>query len=572
MITYNEIIKLLNDFYTSHYQVNSFENGDLWEAIESKTFDDALYPLAFLVDAGANTTKGKLGLTFDLLCMDLVDKGEANENEVKSDTLQILTDTVSYLKQLNDGKWYTLVVEDSNNLSSFTQKMSDELTGWKITITLTQPFNYDACSIPYAGVSLIDGNCLPVAVTDTDQVTVIEVPSGGSFTCTPLSNDLFWSLDFNELSENEIIPCTAYNVGVFSSGAGVDFVTITVSTDNITYIPLVFPFSPVIGTTYYFNRSSFLGSGSYEMEGLKTNKVKTWELTFEDTNESLQVDATAENIGTFDYGEGFNTGVIQVSTDDVTFAVLVFPFIPIAGTTYYFKRTTVLVTSKYKLNGYSSTTGAESFVFSGSYKKNVVITTGLQRWLVGGVGVVGANVTDQSGNGNDYTLVNGATVNADNFELDGVSQYIATNQGVQDTELTMSCTVEYNSLTLTDRLIGQLTNIAGTWGVRAIGNSSGTGTMETYTNPAWNNLMLIPVIGTKYTFDFVIDNTNSIIKFYVDGVLMTTITDDLNFTSVGLGCKYRGAFENSMDGKWYDYKHYNRLLTQAELIQNINAM
>ena len=134
-VTYNQIVQLLSSFFDSHYQVNDFKNGDLWEAIESNSFDDSLYPLAFLVDSGANTTQGKLGMTFDLLCMDLVDKSEQNENEVKSDTLQILLDTVSYLEQLRDGKWYSVNVDKQSNLSSFTEKFNDQLTGWKIIKT-----------------------------------------------------------------------------------------------------------------------------------------------------------------------------------------------------------------------------------------------------------------------------------------------------------------------------------------------------------------------------------------------------------------------------------------------------
>jgi len=184
MITYNQIIQVLSNFFKGHYQVQEFKNGDLWEAIERDSFNDALYPLAFLVDAGANTTQGKVGLTFDLLCMDLVNKGESNENDVKSDTLQIILDAVSYLEQLNDGKWYTVNVDKQSSLSSFTERFQDELTGWKITITLNQPFNYNACSIPFEDAGISEVDCKPVTVTDSDGTTIIQVPSGGSFECS----------------------------------------------------------------------------------------------------------------------------------------------------------------------------------------------------------------------------------------------------------------------------------------------------------------------------------------------------------------------------------------------------
>jgi hypothetical protein len=180
-ITYNQILSQLNSFFDSHYQVEEFRNGNLWEALETNSFNDALYPLAFLVDAGANTQQGKVGLTFDLLVMDLVDKDEANENEVKSDTLQIILDTISYLEQLRDGNWYNVQIEKSANAQSFTESLQDELTGWKITLTLTQSFSYNACEIPYSGVSNVDTNCLPVIVKNTEETTLSEIASGGTY-------------------------------------------------------------------------------------------------------------------------------------------------------------------------------------------------------------------------------------------------------------------------------------------------------------------------------------------------------------------------------------------------------
>lgn len=184
-VTYNQVIKELKAFFDSHYQVQEFRNGDLWEALETNSFDDSLYPLAFLVDNSATTSQGSLSLSFDLLIMDLVDKGEDSENEVKSDTLRIIVDTISYLEQLREGDWYSVQVNKSATANSFTEDLADGVTGWKVTITLSQPFNYNACSIPYNGVSHEgDAECSPVTITDSDGTTIVEVASGGNFACT----------------------------------------------------------------------------------------------------------------------------------------------------------------------------------------------------------------------------------------------------------------------------------------------------------------------------------------------------------------------------------------------------
>jgi len=147
-VTYNNIVTNLNNFCQSHYQINEFNNGDLWEAIQHNQFTDFNYPLVFMVDAGGSLEEGAINLSFDILCMDLVDKGEENENDVKSDTLQILLDVVAYLEKQNTNDWYYVQILKNNSLESFTERFDDELTGWKINITLKQPNTYNECQIP----------------------------------------------------------------------------------------------------------------------------------------------------------------------------------------------------------------------------------------------------------------------------------------------------------------------------------------------------------------------------------------------------------------------------------------
>lgn len=145
-VTYNNIINQLETFSSSHYQINEFANGDLWEVVQHNKFDDFTYPLVFMVDAGGGLDQGSLTLNFDILCMDKAT--EENENDVKSDTLQILTDIVAYMEKLTTDKWYFLQIEKTSSLESFTERFDDTLTGWKISISLKQPFTYNDCAIP----------------------------------------------------------------------------------------------------------------------------------------------------------------------------------------------------------------------------------------------------------------------------------------------------------------------------------------------------------------------------------------------------------------------------------------
>src|SRR5690554_3367904 len=76
---------------------------------------------------------------------------------------------------------------------------------------------------------------------------------------------------------------------------------------------------------------------------------KEWVLQFIDQTDIIQVLADANNIATFTSGSGANIGVMEVSTDGVTYAPITFPFTPSVGT-YYFKRSTALITATYTIS------------------------------------------------------------------------------------------------------------------------------------------------------------------------------------------------------------------------------
>ena len=94
------------------------------------------------------------------------------------------------------------------------------------------------------------------------------VQSGGTATVNvPSVQDLFWELNYNDTDDLISIPATANNVGTFTSGSGSNVGNIEVSTDNVTFVALTFPFTAILGTTYFFQRSTATVSGTYTMEG-----------------------------------------------------------------------------------------------------------------------------------------------------------------------------------------------------------------------------------------------------------------------------------------------------------------
>ena len=166
-LTYNQIIKTLNDFATSHYQINEFGNGDLWEVIQHDQQKDFNYPLLWVQDQPNTTTQGEIEMVFRCFFINLVQKDESNENEVKSDMQQCCLDLLAFWKKQTD--YRTVSIDVNTSLTSFTERFNDELTGWWIDIKISQQFNYDKCSIPMDGITPIPTNCSPATITINGQ-------------------------------------------------------------------------------------------------------------------------------------------------------------------------------------------------------------------------------------------------------------------------------------------------------------------------------------------------------------------------------------------------------------------
>ena len=153
IITYNQIIKEFNDFADAHKQIQTFGNGDLWEIAERNQLLDFNYPLLWVADQPATMGDGTFTWNFQILTMDLVNKDEDNENDVKSDMIQVLLDLLGYLEQkfnttTNNVDWTKIQLVRAGNLTSFTERFEDDVTGWGMGLGLKIPFKYSDCNLP----------------------------------------------------------------------------------------------------------------------------------------------------------------------------------------------------------------------------------------------------------------------------------------------------------------------------------------------------------------------------------------------------------------------------------------
>lgn len=73
-----------------------------------------------------------------------------------------------------------------------------------------------------------------------------------------------------------------------------------------------------------------------------------WKFQFIDQTDTIQIEVDVAMLHTFASGSGVNIGTMEVSTDGVTYVPITYPFTPTVGT-YYFKRSTALITATYTM-------------------------------------------------------------------------------------------------------------------------------------------------------------------------------------------------------------------------------
>ena len=185
--TYNQVVTLLSDIATNHYQIHSFVDGDLWEVMESNQAAHKKFPLLWVRPLSANLEFPFETVRMGIAVMDLVNTDESNENEVLSDTLTILSD----IKSILDTPSYanTFIVSKSASLTPFTERFSAKVTGWAMELDVKIQWLGDRCAIPISSAPTVNNLCKPVLVYDQNGNLLATVPSGGTYTDSTVGAD-----------------------------------------------------------------------------------------------------------------------------------------------------------------------------------------------------------------------------------------------------------------------------------------------------------------------------------------------------------------------------------------------
>lgn len=142
-VTYYQIIDDLRGLSNAHEQLNSFGFGDLNQlTMDIETKQSPIYTKLYVIPSDVALNQNQLTYNFQIIVADRLKDDYSNQRDVMNDTLEIMKDvyTFLYLSEY-EAEW-------DATIEPFLERYEDVLAGWTMSLTITQPFEYNRCIIP----------------------------------------------------------------------------------------------------------------------------------------------------------------------------------------------------------------------------------------------------------------------------------------------------------------------------------------------------------------------------------------------------------------------------------------
>jgi len=148
--TFNNVIETILCVAFKHKFVEQVDSGDIFDVDLEK---NTAFPYFHCVPKNIQTDDTRIKYNFQLLIMDLVEPGLSNEQQVMSDTGQILIDIIALFRNgditkpdaADEAVYYT---EANYTLEPFTERFDASVTGWMVEFTVIVDSVFSACEIP----------------------------------------------------------------------------------------------------------------------------------------------------------------------------------------------------------------------------------------------------------------------------------------------------------------------------------------------------------------------------------------------------------------------------------------
>lgn len=142
-VTYYQIIDDLKQLAQAHEQINSFGFGDINQlTMDIETKQSPIYTKLYIIPNDTILDQNQLTYNLQVIVADRLKDDYSNQRDVMNDTLEIMKDVFTFLYLSEYESEWDATVEP------FLERFEDVLAGWTMSLTLTQPFDYNRCNVP----------------------------------------------------------------------------------------------------------------------------------------------------------------------------------------------------------------------------------------------------------------------------------------------------------------------------------------------------------------------------------------------------------------------------------------
>ncbi|QDP49368.1 MAG: hypothetical protein GOVbin2669_37 [Prokaryotic dsDNA virus sp.] len=151
--TYNNVVDTLKCLGQQHLQINTTTTGDIWDIDLDK---NTLFPLLHIEPVNVDISLGQRVFNYQIFIMDLVNEDNSNEQEVYSDTLEILNDIIALLKHgeilyhynTEDAEQARYFIDNNFTCEPFTERFDNAVAGWVMSLGVIVENELNTCNIP----------------------------------------------------------------------------------------------------------------------------------------------------------------------------------------------------------------------------------------------------------------------------------------------------------------------------------------------------------------------------------------------------------------------------------------
>ena len=154
MITFKNVIDLFESIVSKHFQLKTFQTGELSE-VDVNKLNQQDFPLLFLEPNNTTIDVRTLNYSVDIYILTQVLDDGTSTNDSYSQTLLIMQDVVAEFRQIlssssfvADADKHEYIIELPITCEPFTERFANLLTGWNTTITIEVSNANNLCIAP----------------------------------------------------------------------------------------------------------------------------------------------------------------------------------------------------------------------------------------------------------------------------------------------------------------------------------------------------------------------------------------------------------------------------------------